>query len=114
MGYLLFGDIHSEAKFRISLILLLVLVLDVAYGVLSFGTAYGCGAVPVTLTETKPTESPDLRVLASPCFYVYYFGMLSGSALVISLVPPPKKQNVSAQVRSPPTILAETSIFRLN
>ena len=89
-----------ELRHVASLILLLTLAVDVTYGVvtLTLNSPYGCTARAVNQTTHTANEtlqqSGDVnwKVLADPCFYIYYFGMLGGSALVISLMPAPKKK----------------------
>jgi hypothetical protein len=44
-----------------------------------------------------PSGEFNLQVLANPCFYVYYLGMLEGSVLVISLIPPPQTKKMPVE-----------------
>jgi len=66
------------------LILFVGLVVDVSYGIATYGTPYGCRNV-VYQTNALP-ESGNLNILTSPCFLVYYFGIVGGSSLVMSTI----------------------------
>ncbi len=85
------------------LVLLLALAFDVTYGVLTYNTPYGCTTTAVTPTihtANQTIQQPggvNLKVLAEPCFYIYYFGIFGGSALVISLIPTTKKKVTSVE-----------------
>jgi len=77
---------------RLTIILLLALIVDVTYGVVTNGTIYGCGqANPITSPDQTGTGL-NWQVLVEPCFYIYFYGVVGGSALVIFSLPAPKKQ----------------------
>ena len=77
---------HRE---NIVLVLLATAVLTaVTYGVVTYQTPYGCGPNGVA---TGP--SIDWQVLAEPCIYVYFTGIVGGSVFVILLIPVPKKKS---------------------
>src|SRR5712664_4682650 len=72
----------------IVLVLLATAVLAaVTYGVVTYQTPYGCGPNGVA---TGP--SIDWQVLAEPCIYVYFTGIVGGSVLLILLIPAPEKK----------------------
>jgi hypothetical protein len=72
----------------IVLVLLATAVLAaVTYGVVTYQTPYGCGPNGVA---TGP--SIDWQVLAEPCIYVYFTGIVGGSVLLILLIPVPVKK----------------------
>ena len=58
----------------------------VTYGVVTYQTPYGCGSNGVA---TGP--GIDWQVLAQPCIYIYFTGIVGGSVFVILLIPTPKK-----------------------
>jgi hypothetical protein len=64
----------------------------VTYGVVTYQTPYGCGSNGVA---TGP--GIDWQVLARPCIYIYFTGIVGGSVLLILLIPVPgKKPSLSA------------------
>jgi len=76
---------HRE---NIVLVLLATAVLTaVTYGVVTYQTPYGCGPNGVA---TGP--SIDWQVLAEPCIYVYFTGIVGGSVFLILLIPVPVKK----------------------
>ena len=82
----------SKMSNLLVLILFLALVIDVSYGVVTYNTPYGCTTALVQVTQPPQTSQPrpsqiNWQVLAEPCFYIYYFGIVGGSILVISLIP---------------------------
>jgi hypothetical protein len=58
------------------------------YGVVIYQTPYGCGPNGVA---TGP--SIDWQVLAEPCIYVYFTGIVGGSVFLILLIPLPVKKS---------------------
>ncbi len=73
----------------IVLVLLATAVLAaVTYGVVTYQTPYGCGPNGVA---TGP--SIDWHVLAEPCIYVYFTGIVGGSVLLILLIPVPVQKS---------------------
>ncbi len=77
---------------RLTIILLLALILDVTYGVATYGTAYGCGQTNPITSPGETGEGVNWQVLTEPCFYIYFYGVVGGSALVIFSLPAPKKR----------------------
>ena len=78
---------------RVILFLLGIAVLvAVTYGVVTYQTPYGCDSNGVA-------QGPDidLQVLAKPCIYTYFTGIVGGSTLLILLVPVPQKRQLSLQ-----------------
>jgi len=80
----------------IVLVLLATAILAaVTYGVVTYQTPYGCGPNGVA---TGP--GIDWQVLAEPCIYIYFTGIVGGSVLLILLIPvPEKKAEVSAAMK---------------
>jgi len=80
----------------IVLVLLATAILAaVTYGVVTYQTPYGCGSNGVA---TGP--GIDWQVLAEPCIYIYFTGIVGGSVLLILLIPvPEKKAEVSAAMK---------------
>src|SRR2546425_1965601 len=80
-------------------ILFFALAINVTYGVVTYNTPYGCSTAPSQITQSpQTTEQPariNRQVLANPCFYIYYFGIVGGSTLVILIIPVPKKTALS-------------------
>ena len=73
-------------------ILAIAIVTAVTYGVVTYQTPYGCGPDGMA---TGP--GVDWQVLAKPCIYIYFTGIVGGSVLLILLVPVPgKKSSLSA------------------
>ena len=84
---------HVVAIFRrrktIVLVLLAIsVVAAVTYGVVTYQTPYGCGPNGVA---TGP--GIDWQVLAEPCIYVYFTGIVGGSVFLILLIPLPVKKS---------------------
>ncbi len=76
---------------EIGLVLLAVAVVAaVTYGVVTYQTPYGCGPNGVA---TGP--GVDWQVLAEPCIYIYFTGIVGGSVLLILLIPVPVKKDLS-------------------
>jgi hypothetical protein len=59
----------------------------VTYGVVTYQTPYGCGPNGVAIGS-----GIDWQVLAEPCIYIYFTGIVGGSVFVILLIPIPKKK----------------------
>ena len=87
-----FASIFRHRK-TIGLVLLAIsVVAAVTYGVVTYQTPYGCGPDGVA-------TGPGIywQVLAKPCIYIYFTGIVGGSVLLILLVPVPgKKSSLSA------------------
>lgn len=76
-----------RSRENILLILLATAVLTaVTYGVVTYQTPYGCGPNGVA---TGP--GINWQVLAEPCLYIYFTGIVGGSVLLILLIPVPEK-----------------------
>jgi hypothetical protein len=76
---------------RKSLVLALLataVLAAVTYGVVTYQTPYGCGPNGVA---TGP--GIDWQVLAEPCIYVYFIGIVGGSVFLILLIPVPEKKS---------------------
>jgi hypothetical protein len=62
-------------------------ITAVAYGVATYQTPYGCGANGVA-----SGPGVDWQVLAEPCIYIYFTGIVGGSIFLIHLIPVPEKK----------------------
>ena len=73
----------------LTLAALVSLFSAVVYGVATYQTPYGCGGSNVTVVQGRPTQGSgiDWQVLTSPCFYVYFIGIVGGSIFLILLIP---------------------------
>jgi uncharacterized membrane protein len=72
--------------------LAIAVVTAVTYGAVTYQTPYGCDSSGVA---TGP--GIDWQVLAKPCIYIYFTGIVGGSVLLILLIPVPgKKPSLSA------------------
>ena len=78
---------HVEKTLVLALLATAVLAA-VTYGVVTYQTPYGCGPNGVA---TGP--SIDWQVLAEPCIYVYFTGIVGGSVFVILLIPVPVRKS---------------------
>ena len=73
---------------RIVLIILATAVVTaVTYGAVAYQTTYGCDSSGVA---TGP--GIDWEVLAKPCIYIYFTGIVGGSILLILLIPVSEKK----------------------
>jgi hypothetical protein len=87
-----------NARENILLILLATAVLAVVtYGVVTYQTPYGCGANGVA-----SGPGIDWQVLAEPCIYIYFTGIVGGSVLLILLIPGPGKKIRTSTVIAKP------------
>ena len=92
----------------IILVLLATLVLQaVTYGVVTYQTPYGCDSNGVA-------QGPgiDWQVLAKPCIYIYFAGIVGGSTLLILLIPVSEKEPVSSRTQklNRPAIFCQMSV----
>ncbi|TMH96745.1 hypothetical protein E6H37_01940 [Candidatus Bathyarchaeota archaeon] len=65
------------------------------YGAVTYQTPYGCGPNGVA---TGP--SIDWQVLAEPCIYIYFTGIVGGSVFLILLIPVPEKKTEASSVEN--------------
>ena len=87
--------ISSSRKTLVLVLLAIAVVAAVTYGVATYQTPYGCGPDGVA-------TGPDINwhVLAEPCIYIYFTGIVGGSVLLILLIPvPEKKVQVSPRLK---------------
>ena len=63
-------------------------VTAVTYGAVTYQTPYGCDSSGVA---TGP--GIDWQVLAKPCIYIYFTGIVGGSVLLTLLIPVPWKKS---------------------
>src|SRR5438094_6775328 len=86
------AKLFSRRKTIVLVLLAIAVVTAVTYGVVTYQTPYGCGPDGVA---TGP--GVDWQVLAKPCIYIYFTGIVGGSVLLILLIPVPgKKSSLSA------------------
>jgi hypothetical protein len=81
------ASIFSRRERIVLALLAIAVVTAVTYGVVTYQTPYGCGPDGVAAGP-----GIDLQVLAKPCLYIYFTGIVGGSALLILLVPVPEKK----------------------
>lgn len=77
----------SRRETIVLVLLTISVVAAVTYGVVTYQTPYGCDSSGVA---TGPDI--DLQVLAKPCIYIYFTGIVGGSILLILLIPVPEKK----------------------
>ena len=70
----------------------------VVYGIATYQTPYGCVSSNGTVTLPMPPQGSgiDWQVLSEPCSYVYIVGIVSGSILLILLVPVKQEKSSEA------------------
>jgi len=83
-----FASIFSHQRTLVMVLLAIAVVAAVTYGVVTYQTPYGCDSSGVA---TGP--GIDWQVLAKPCIYVYFTGIVGGSFLLILLIPVPEKKS---------------------
>ena len=81
----------GRRKTLVLALLATAVIAAVAYGVVTYKTPYGCGSNGVA---TGP--GIDLQVFAEPCIYLYFTGIVGGSAFLILLIPVPMKKRTSS------------------
>lgn len=72
----------SRRETFILLLLGIAVLVAVTYGVVTYQTPYGCDSNGVA-----QGTGIDGEVLAKPCIYVYFTGIVGGSTLLILLLP---------------------------
>jgi hypothetical protein len=77
-------------RISLALVLFLILLADVTYGIVTYNSPYGCSyfnRVVAMPDQTQPNSNgANLQVLGNPCFYIIYYGIVGGSATLISFV----------------------------
>jgi len=81
-------NIFGRRKTLVLALLVTAVLAAVTYGVVTYQTPYGCGPDGVA---TGP--GVDRQVLAKPCIYIYFTGIVGGSVLLILLIPVPVKKS---------------------
>jgi hypothetical protein len=90
------SSIFARRKTLVLALLATAVLAAVTYGVVTYQTPYGCGPNGVAAGS-----GIDWQVLAEPCIYIYFTGIVGGSVLLILLVPvPEKKSTLSARAMS--------------
>jgi hypothetical protein len=84
---MLLSSIFARRKTLVLALVATAVLAAVTYGVATYQTPYGCGPSGVA---TGP--SIDWQVLAEPCIYVYFTGIVGGSVILIRLIPVPAKK----------------------
>ena len=82
------GTVFTRRETIVLVLLATAVLTAVTYGAVTYQTPYGCGSSGVA---TGP--SIDWQVLAEPCIYVYFAGIVGGSVFVILLIPVPEKKS---------------------
>lgn len=78
-----------DAPVNLLMILIAIAVVTaVTYGAVTYQTPYGCDASGVAIGPNI-----DWQVLAKPCIYIYFTGIVGGSALLILLIPVSQKKS---------------------
>jgi hypothetical protein len=70
------------------ILLAIAVVTAVTYGAITYQTPYGCDS-----TGVATGSAIDWQVLAKPCIYIYFTGIVGGSTLLILLIPVPQKKS---------------------
>jgi hypothetical protein len=81
------STIFARPKTLVFALLATAVLAAVTFGVVTYQTPYGCGPNSVA---TGP--GIDWQVLAEPCIYVYFTGIVGGSLFLILLIPVPEKK----------------------
>ncbi len=87
--------IFSRRKTIVLVLLATAVLTVVTYGVVTYQTPYGCGPNGVA-----QGSNIDWQVLAEPCIYLYFTGIVGGSVLLILLIPVPEKKTETSSVES--------------
>ena len=95
-----FASIFSHQRTLVMVLLAIAVVAAVTYGVVTYQTPYGCDSSGVAVGP-----GIDWQVLAKPCIYVYFTGIVGGSVLLILLIPTPEKKSGLPLKREISTIL---------
>jgi hypothetical protein len=81
------GTMFSRRETIVLVLLATAVLAAVTYGIVTYQTPYGCG--PNGVAQGSNIE---WQVLAEPCIYMYFTGIVGGSVLLILLIPVPKKK----------------------
>jgi len=82
------SSIFAPRKTLVLALLATAVLAAVTYSVVTYQTPYGCGPNGVATGS-----SIDWQVLAEPCIYVYFTGIVGGSVFLILLIPVPVKKS---------------------
>ncbi len=80
--------ILSSRKTIVLALLAIAVVAAVTFDVVTYQTPYGCGPNGVATGS-----GIDWQILAEPCIYIYFTGIVGGSVLLILLIPVPQKKS---------------------
>jgi len=89
------SSIFSRRKTLVLALLATAVLAAMTYGAVTYQTPYGCGPNGVA---TGP--SIDWQVLAEPCIYIYFTGIVGGSVFLILLIPVPEKKTEASSVEN--------------
>ncbi len=89
------GAMFSSRETIVLALLATAVLTAVTYGAVTYQTPYGCGPNGVA-----QGSSIDWQVLAEPCIYIYFTGIVGGSLLLILLIPVPEKKAETSSVES--------------
>jgi len=89
------SSIFGRRKTLVLVLLTTAVLAAVTYGVVTYQTPYGCGSNGVA---TGP--GVDRQVLAEPCIYIYFTGIVGGSVLLILVIPVPEKKTEASSVEN--------------
>ena len=87
--------IFSRRETLVLALLATLVLAAVTYGVVTYQTPYGCGSNGVATGL-----GVDWQVLAEPCIYVYFTGIVGGSVFLILLIPVPEKKTEASSVEN--------------
>jgi len=81
------GVMFSRRETIVLVLLATAVLAAVTYGAVTYQTPYGCSPNGVA-------QGPgiDWQVIAEPCIYIYFTGIVGGSVLLILLIPVPEKK----------------------
>ena len=88
------SSMFGGRKTLVLALLAMAVISALTYGAVTYQTPYGCGSNGVA---TGP--SIDWQVLAEPCIYLYFTGIVGGSVSLILLIPAPVKKDLAPSVK---------------
>jgi hypothetical protein len=80
------NGLFCRRKTIVLLIPATLIVAAVTYAAVTYQTPYGCDS-----TGVATGAGIDWQVLAKPCIYIYFTGIVGGSVLLILLIPVPDR-----------------------
>ncbi len=101
--------IFSRRETIVLVLLATAVLAAVTYGVVTYQTPYGCGPNGVA---TGP--GIDWQVLAEPCIYLYFTGIVGASVLLILLIPAPEKKSSLLRIRRDASSRRRSTLIELS